>query len=143
MALLALEFTVRGIPLLYYGAEDGMGLQENDLRADKRHGDDPGMRDFVKTLAHLRLDSPALRRGVQKEIAAEKRFYAFSRQAQGESVVVAANFDAEPMKKNLPLPAEGLVWTDVLSGRTYQPEGAELSLRLPARGTAILRALPE
>ena len=47
------------------------------------------------------------------------------------------------MKKNLPLPAEGLVWTDVLSGRTYQPEGAELSLRLPARGTAILRALPE
>lgn len=138
---LALEFTVRGIPLLYYGAEDGMGLQENDLRADKRHGDDPEMRDFVKTLAHLRHDSPALRRGVQKEIAAEKRFYAFSREAPGDTVLVAANFDDEDMEKTLPLPAAGLVWKEVLSGKIYEPDGSDLSIKLPARGTAVLRAL--
>ena len=138
---LALEFTVRGIPLLYYGAEDGMGLQENDLRADKRHGDDPEMRDFVKTLAHLRHDSPALRRGAQKEIAAEKRFYAFSREAAGDTVLVAANFDDEDMEKKLPLPAAGLVWKEVLSGKIYEPDGSDLSIKLPARGTAVLRAL--
>ena len=139
---LALEFTVRGIPLLYYGAEDGMGLRgDEDLRADRRSGDDPDMRSFVKTLTGLRHESVALRRGEQKELHCDSTSYAFARIHPDQTIVVAANFDRREKQQTLTVPGQDLVLRDRLSGNTYESLGNQLQLELPAHGTVILEAV--
>lgn len=138
---LAVEFTVRGIPLLYYGAEDGMGVREDDLRADKRHGEDPDLRAFIKQLTTLRGQNVALRRGEQKELYADERSYAFARVHPEQTVVVAANFAGKEAEKTIPVPGENLVLRDLLTGNEFRSYGSELKLDLPARGTAILEVV--
>ncbi len=136
---LAIEFSVRGIPLLYYGAEDGMGLEEDDLRADKRHGADPEMRDYIKQLAQIRKESIALRRGEQEELHADKASYAFARRHSDETVVVAANFRDRP--KELTLEVPGKKWQDALTGEVFESPEGKLKLDLEGRRTVILKPL--
>jgi alpha-amylase len=138
---LAVEFTARGIPLLYYGAEDGMGLQKHDLRADKRHGADPQMRAYVEQLTALRQDCIALRRGEQKELYCDDRTYAFARVHPEQTVVAAFNFDRKEAEKTIPLPGANLVLQDRLSGEKFYANGSELDLALPAHGSAILEVV--
>lgn len=139
---LAVEFTARGIPLLYYGAEDGMGLEKHDLRADKRHGADPEMREYVTKLAHLSRDSVALRRGTQEELHVDKESYAFCRRHPEETVVVAANFRDYEKELRLTLPQPDMILEDALTGQRFEVAGRELPLQLEGRQTAILRTVP-
>lgn len=139
---LTMEFTVRGIPLLYYGAEDGMGDRgDKDLRADRRAGGDPELKSFVKTLTALRHDSVALRRGEQKELACDSKSYAFARIHPDQTMVVAANFDDREKAQTLTMPGSDYILKDRLTGKTYEAEGDKLRLDLPPRGTAVLEVV--
>lgn len=135
---LAFEFGARGIPLLYYGAEDGMGARPGDCRADKRHGEDPEMRAFVEELTALRQSSVALRRGEQKELYYDDDTYAFARVHPDQTMVVAANFDHKTHRRQIPLPQADVQLLDRLSGKVYHTRGEVLEVDLPAHGTLML-----
>ncbi len=103
---LMMQFCFRGMPTIYYGAEDGMGKSRDDIRADKRDGADPGMFAFIRGLCNMRHESIALRRGDQEEILADKQVYAFSRNHPQETAVVAANVSGKRQERTLDLQRE-------------------------------------
>ncbi|MBS2038429.1 hypothetical protein JST97_25850 [bacterium] len=138
---LAFEFGARGIPLLYYGAEDSMGIRPGDCRADKRDGDDPEMRAYVEQLTALRQDCIALRRGEQKELSYDKDTYAFARVHPEQTMVVAANFDQKPQRREIPLLQGGVRLLDRLTGQTYDAHGQTLEVEIPANGTLMLEVV--
>jgi glycosidase len=138
---LALEFCARGIPLLYYGAEDSMGLKKGDCRADKRSGDDPEMQAYVQQLTSLRQSSVALRRGEQKELYYDKDTYAFARVHDEQTIVVASNFDKNAHLHSLPMPDSDLKLVDRITGKTYESQGDRLDVEIPASGTLVLEVV--
>lgn len=138
---LAFEFGARGIPLLYYGAEDSMGIKPGDCRADKRDGDDPEMRAYVEQLTALRQDCVALRRGEQKELCYDDDTYAFARVHPEQTMVVAANFDQKAQRRQIPLPQEGVRLLDRLTGQTYDAHRKTLNVEIPANGTLMLEVV--
>lgn len=142
---MALQFCFRGIPCLYYGAEDGMGAQMPDLRADKRSGADPEMHAYVRSLAMLRHGSEALRRGEQHEVLCDRQCYAFTRTTPNETVLVAANVDGQAQEREIPLPGaapHGYRVEDLLTGEGTLVAGDRVKLQLEAAGTRILRVTP-
>ena len=138
---LALEFGARGIPLLYYGAEDSLGLQKGECRADKRDGEDPDMRAFVETFTSLRQNSVALRRGEQKELYVDKNTYAFARVHPEQTMIVAANFDKKARQHSIPMPGNDLRLLDHLTGKTYESQGDRLDVEIGPSGTLMLEVV--
>lgn len=138
---LAFEFGARGIPLLYYGAEDAMGQQKGDCRADKRDGADPEMRSFIEKLTEIRHNSVALRRGEQKELYYDKDTYAFARIHPEQTMVVAANFDGQAHLHQIPLPEADVRLKDALTGKVYESQSDILEVEIPARGTLMLEVV--
>ena len=104
--------TLRGIPQLYYGDEIGMaGADDPDDRRDfpggfsgdannafAASGRTPDQQDMflhVQGLLKLRQQYPALRTGVQKHVAVGEKYYAFTRETDGEELlIVFHNSDA-------------------------------------------------
>ncbi len=104
--------TLRGIPQLYYGDEVAMaGADDPDDRRDFPGGfsgdannafspsgrtpDQQAMFLHVQTLLKLRLQYPALRTGVQKHVAVGEKYYVFTRELDGERLlIVFHNSDA-------------------------------------------------
>lgn len=97
--------TMRGIPQLYYGDEVGMaGADDPDDRRDfpggfsgdannafRAAGRTPEQQDMflhVQNLLKLRSQYPALRTGVQKHVAVGEKYYAFTREADGERLLI-------------------------------------------------------
>lgn len=90
LALLLL-FAYPGVPCIYYGDEIGMtGRNDPYNRAcfdwDQGHWDQP-LRGLVQTLAQLRRESPALRRGAYQTLLASGDLFGFAR-FLGEDVVL-------------------------------------------------------
>ncbi len=104
LALLML-FTYPGAPTIYYGDEIAM---EGRLDPDNRRAMvwDPGrvnreMRDYTKRLTTLRKKYTALRRGTFANLHAEGKVYAFARQHENETIIVALNAGHEPVELDL------------------------------------------
>jgi len=105
--------TLRGIPQLYYGDEVAVpGDDDPDDRHDfpggfpgdahdafTRRGRTPEEQDVfehVQTLLRLRQQHIALRTGLQKHVAVEDKYYAFTREGDGERLlIVFHNGDAD------------------------------------------------
>jgi alpha-amylase len=149
---LSLLFTMRGIPTMYYGTEDGMGAWDEDNRADKKWGADPQMFDYIRQLTHIRADSPALRRGEQVELRADSDVYAFARVHDKDRMVVALNRSEKERTRKIAVEgkvdlADGTVLEDVRTHSLYKVDDGKLRVDIPPREALILkvrdRALPD
>jgi glycosidase len=136
-----LLFTFAGAPCIYYGDEVGMkGHHDPGARGafpwDRPETWDRGLLEAFRSLAALRRDHAALRRGGYRHLAAEGGLYAFARELEGDRVVVAVNAGAAEARVVLEVAAgDGAVhcW-----GRGEAvPEGGSLSVRLPGRSAGV------
>jgi neopullulanase len=115
----AFLLTSRGIPQLSWGDEIGLGGHGDDRRTipggwpgDPRSAfAKPGRTDeehatfeAFQSLLKLRKDHPALRRGTTTELLATDAVLAFSRQTEGERLLIILNFGTKTT--SLPLPAD-------------------------------------
>ncbi|MGN0670143.1 MAG: alpha-amylase family glycosyl hydrolase [Oscillospiraceae bacterium] len=111
-----LMFMMPGIPSVYYGSEFG-------IEGDKRGGGDDvlrpefnlekmkseGLRDLtglIGALADIEKNHPAAAMGDYKQVQLTNRQYAFSRSADGETLLTVINADAAPFTFNLNMGGE-------------------------------------
>ncbi len=110
--LYGLLFTIPGIPSIYYGSEFGIeGMRSNtsdkalrpciDIESCKRESQFPDLIRVIKRFADCRLDSNALKRGDFVECHVSSKQYGFTREYQGEKLLVIINSDAEDSIINL------------------------------------------
>jgi glycosidase len=140
---LSLLATVRGIPQLYYGDEIGIpGGGDPDNRRDfpggfpgdtnnafTQAGRTPEQQDVfshTQALLKLRQQHPALRTGAQKHIAVSDKYYAFTREIDGERLlIVFHNADAA---ENVTLDLSGTTINNAKSlDSLFGPSSAQLS----------------
>jgi alpha-amylase len=118
----ALELTVSGIPVVYYGEEVGRPIGVwPDNRGDMPWGARPilpgqglprdeELRAFYQRLIAIRRAHPALLHGRHRALATEGDLYLFERAAEpGDAVIVALNRGAAAARAVVPAPAE---WRD-------------------------------
>ncbi len=88
-----LQFTLPGMPCIYYGDEAGMeGFEDPFCRVCYPWGhEDEELRAYYRMMTALRGSSEALRRGDLRVLAAGNGRIAFSRSIGGERVVVCVN----------------------------------------------------
>lgn len=135
---LGLEFTFRGIPTVYYGTEDGMkGMTSAEVRADKHDGADPEMRSYMRTLAHMRRDNIALRRGEQKEILSDRQVYAFKRVHRDQTILTAANVSSDAQIRSLSIPEGKARVRNILTGETFSCKDGRMTVNLPPHDFAV------
>jgi glycosidase len=142
-AALTFTFTVRGIPILYYGTEQGFGDCTNN-RQDMAGAFDPSqpVYQLVRRLNDLRRRVPALRTGLQRERWRDDAVYAFEREEGASAALVGVNVDAAAHTitvHHMRVPA-GTVLSDVLSdGPAVTVDGAgDATITIPARSVLVL-----
>lgn len=165
----ALMFFSRGIPVIYYGDEQGFTGDGNDQHArenmqpslvasynDNRHiGSDasPAADNFdtfhplyaaIKKMAAIRQANPALQSGahVHRLSEGDAGLYAFSRIdfATGAELLFVMNSSAEPRPAAVPVSAHG-AWQDVWSGGVAShSDGEAISVTVPPYGFRLLKA---
>ncbi|MFZ6027404.1 MAG: alpha-amylase family glycosyl hydrolase [Chloroflexota bacterium] len=116
--LYCLLFTMPGVPSIYYGSEWGLaGTRNNgsdrplrpfiDLADVRQNGPLPDLVAAISRLAHLRHQTPALRRGDYRQLFVAHEQFAFARQVDGQQVVVLLNASEQPAAFDVPLAAHG------------------------------------
>ncbi|NLT73198.1 MAG: alpha-amylase [Chloroflexi bacterium] len=147
--LYCLLMTMPGVPSLYYGSEWG-------LPGAKRGGDDgplrpylprppegaarpqPALPDTIARLAKIRRTTPALYLGDYRTVLVRPEQLAYSRSAEGSSVLVLVN--AAASAATLQVPASGETLDDLLNpGERFQVQGGQASVDVPPRWARILR----
>lgn len=144
---LAFAFTTRGLPILYYGTEQGFGDCANN-RQDMFGAADASAATYryIAELNRIRASTEALRTGLQRERWQDDTAYAFEREVGTSAAVVAFNLSNAvrtlPLK-NLHVPP-GTTFVDALgSGATFTVDAAQqLAVRVPAHAVVILTATP-
>lgn len=128
-----LMFMMPGIPAIYYGSEFGIegdkrGGGDDVLRpefnAEKMKAD--GLRDMtehIHALAEIQKNEPAASQGDYKQVQLTNRQYAFSRSAEGETLVTVINCDEAPFTFNLNMGGSAV---DLLTGETVELGGLTL-----------------
>lgn len=150
--------TLRGIPQLYYG--DEVALPGGDDPDDRRdfpggfpgdaqnafapQGRTPEQQDVfahVQSLLQLRQQHPALRTGVQKHVAVGDKYYAFTREGDGERLLIVLHNGDAP--ENLTLDLTGTSIADAKSqtllwgSAAAQLQGSKLHLQLAPHNLVI------
>jgi glycosidase len=152
-------FTVRGTPQWYYGDEIAMpgggdpdnrrtmpggwpGDPRNVFEASGRTSQEQAVFSHVRALMRLRQDLEPLRRGRQIHLAIGDQTYAFARESETGTVVVALNNDTRPQTLRVDVTAtrltDGQTLVDRLSvaGDVRVGAGA-IEVTLPARAGAV------
>lgn len=134
--------TSPGAPCIYYGDEIGLtGGPDPDCRAAMpwdRSRWDLELRGFVRSTIAMRHRYPALRRGAYKQLYASRGVYAFARQHEGETLVVALNTNDGAVEVRVPVrgcigdgtalfPVLGEETASVVEGRISRTRLAPLS----------------
>ncbi len=148
-----LLYTLPGIPSIYYGSEFGIeGAKErfsdDSLRPALTLSDyadavekNPCTR-LVAALGKIRQGTKALSYGDYAELVLTNRQFAFSRNLNGESVIVAVNNDDN--EAQLSLPAGGAAaYTDALSGETVSVQDGRIQIRVRGNSGGIWRPAME
>lgn len=131
-------FTMKGVPLVYYGDEVGMpGAGDPDNRRMMQwSGYSAGqslLLAHIKKLGSIRAAHPALRRGTRKTLFSSAVALAYQMTSGADIVVVLVNRDDNQQAiSNLPAG----VYTDLLTGATQMGP----SITVPARSSMILVA---
>ncbi|HET7088997.1 MAG TPA: glycoside hydrolase family 13 protein [Anaerolineae bacterium] len=146
LALLFL-FTYPGAPCVYYGDEIGLdGQHDPDNRKTFPWDEsdwDHDLRAFVKRCVALRKAHPALRRGSVHRLHAQDGVYAFGRQLEGETLLIALNTASAMRTLSLPVGSLGFVdasLADAWTGSRYIiADGTLRDLKLAPRSGVVLK----
>jgi neopullulanase len=143
-----LQMTMPGAPNIYYGSEIGMsGGPDPGCRGafpwDAESQWDTELLDYFHRAIRLRHEHPVLRTGTFTSLYGQDGVYAFSREQDGQQVIVAFNANKEPTTVNLPLPQNlsggqrfGAIWGE---GGDYIADGDMLAgVHIPARQGVVL-----
>ena len=137
-----LLYTLPGIPSIYYGSEFGIeGRKErgsdDSLRPALRIEDykdalttDPRT-SLIAALGKLRANAPALRRGSYRELHLQTEVYAFARELDGVSAIVAVNNAGHDKQLTLSVNGEG-EYVGVLWGSRARACGGSLTVTVGA-----------
>ena len=99
-AAAAVLLTSPGVPMIYAGQEVG----EKSDRGLVHWSDPEGLRDFYKTLVHIRRDNPAISTGRYRPVSVDNGLvYAMMRSDAADSFVVVANFNNKVVDATLTL----------------------------------------
>ncbi len=143
-----LQYTVPGIPSIYYGSEFG-------IEGDKQQGSDWNLRpdlnlaDFDEhceltqlftKLGHIKQNFPELTYGDYQELQLTNRQFAFARCLDGKAVVTLVNNDDNPahMEVNLPVFANKAVNLLSMQEESEEEKKAREKARLQALEQAFL-----
>lgn len=150
--LYILLFTMPGIPSIYYGSEFGLDAKKEpysdvnlrpalDLMALENNVPQKDLPGVIQRIADLRRQSPAILLGDYQEMLVSANQLAFSRQYEGDSVVVVLNSASQAAEVHLErLPWQGGQLHDLLNpGETFQIEQGQLNLSVPPTWGRILR----
>lgn len=158
MAFTAL-FTLRGVPMVYYGDEIAMtGGNDPENRRDFPGGwkEDPhnaftesgrtavenGVFHHVSKLAALRKQYPALANGRLTNLYASDKQWVFARSGIGSTLIVAFNLSNQSAQIEIDVQgiklADGAVLKGALGASTFKVQNGRLKLELPARRSLIL-----
>ncbi len=137
-----LMFMMPGIPAVYYGSEFGVTGDKNQGGDDQLRPEfDPekmkseGIRDLtehISRLAEIEKEHPAAALGDYKQVQLTNRQYAFSRSAEGETLLTVINADANPFTFNLNMGGEK---ENLLTGEEMELGG----LTLPGFTSAVFK----
>jgi glycosidase len=110
----ALQYTVFGVPSLYYGDEAGLeGYQDPFCRMPYPWGrEDEELLAHYRHLGKMRMEHQALRDGDFRFLVSDSKGFAYERRSEEDVLVVAANMGKTSMR----VPIEG-VWRELLTGK--------------------------
>ncbi len=129
---IALQMTLPGVPMIYYGDEIGMeGENDPDCRRPMLWDQsrwEMSIYKATRTLIRLRHEHPALRTGSLEPLKVFNGVYAFARVLDGDCAIVITNPRMAQPQLCIPLGelAKYKTWIDGLSGRQYRVEGDAL-----------------
>ncbi|QRN82699.1 alpha-glucosidase C-terminal domain-containing protein [Chloroflexota bacterium] len=149
--LYILLFTMPGIPSIYYGSEFGLDAKKEpnsdvnlrpalDLMALENNVLQKDLSGVIQRLSALRRQSPAILLGKYQEMLVNANQLAFSRQYDGDNVVIVLNSASQAAEVHLErLPWQGGKVHDLLNpGETFQIEQDQLNLSVPPTWGRIL-----
>lgn len=142
-----LMYTLPGVPSIYYGSEFGIEgrkekFSDDSLRPALNLDDykdavrDNACTGLIAALGKIRQNTPALSYGDYKEEVLTNRQYAFSRNYNGVSVVVAVNNDDNSAGLNLPAPSAA-EYVGTLSGQVYTVQDGRINVTIQANSGDI------
>lgn len=142
-----LLYTLPGIPSIYYGSEFGIeGKKENgsdaslrpalDLENYKNATEENPYTIIISALGKIRQQTKALSYGDYRELILKNRQYAFSRNFDGQTAIVAVNNDDNDC--TLSIPAENGEYTGLLSGKKTSSENGCIKITLNGNSGDIL-----
>lgn len=110
-----LQYTVFGVPSLYYGDEAGLeGYHDPFCRMPYPWGrEDEELLAHYRHLGKMRMEHQALRDGDFRFLMSNSKGFAYERRSEDDVLVVAANMS----KTSMSVPIEG-VWRELLTGKT-------------------------
>lgn len=142
-----LLYTLPGVPSIYYGSEFGLeGRKEkwsdDSLRPALRLSDFDGAAEtnpctaLIAALGRLRGSVPALSRGSFRELQLQTGFYAYARELDGESVLVAVNNTDGNVTLQLPAGTAG-EYSAALFGGKVKAENGTVTVTVAANSGEI------
>jgi len=159
LALTAL-FTIRGVPLLYYGDEIRMlggddpdnrhdfpggwpGDPRNAFLSSGRTAAEEEIFDFTRKLAHLRASLPTLRMGSTRNLIVQDQVWVFARYTSGSVAVVAINNGTSAATltipvDNLPVREAAVLRRNLTTGSAIKVTSGQISLVLPSKSAELL-----
>lgn len=115
----ALQFTVFGVPSVFYGDEAGMeGYHDPFCRRPYPWGEENGeLLTFYRRLGRIRMENPVLAEGDFAILREESHALAFERKNEKGHLIVAANRGGAPLEVTLPVGTRELLSGQKMNGR--------------------------
>ncbi|MGF1473082.1 MAG: alpha-amylase family glycosyl hydrolase [Rubrobacteraceae bacterium] len=111
----------------------------DEINVAAQEEDPDSMLTFFRRLVELRKEVPALHKGSYRSVnGADDGMFVYLRQHEGQRVIVALNFDAEPRQLDLPEPENGgKLLCSTHPNRDFPADPARLEIR-PNEGVVLL-----
>lgn len=140
--IVALQFTIPGVPLIYYGDETGVtgGKDPDNRKSYPWENEDVDLIGFYKRIAQIRNGQDALKKGDFNIFDTEEDIFAFERVYENERVVVVVNVsNAQKVVRGITL--EGTYLDLFNEGEKYKFVGYESVLIMYPCSFKILRKI--
>lgn len=140
--IVALQFTIPGVPLIYYGDETGVtgGKDPDNRKSYPWENEDVDLIGFYKRIAQIRNGQDALKKGDFNIFDTEEDIFAFERVYENERIVVVVNIsNAQKVVRGIIL--EGTYLDLFNEGEKYKFVGYESVLIMYPCSFKILRKI--